>query len=499
MNKRSTRSYKKDKRGSVRSFEKEGRVLVGPRAKGGSVLGTYSRFSEETGYAKQRRKRSRRKKILIGSLITLFALIVAGAITIFYVMNYMNSVLGDDLDLDLIDTVTVEREKPEDPFWVLLVGLDNREYETYGRTDTILLARIDPGHKKIALVSIPRDTKISFEGYGNMKINEAFFYGELENGHSGPEYLIKAVSELTGVGIAGYAQIDFDGFVAVVDALNGVEVNVPVNIYAFDPPYSNTPIIYKGLQILKSDKALIFVRSRDFALSDYQRQANQRTFLQALAKQILAADAGTLINTLTKLCQMTSTNLKVEDITSIASDMRGMVESDIHTYTIACYYVEGDPNYYEVPDMINIRGLFDQLEQGNYPDREEYDPYHHQAEIPDEYKAKPSSTPQTNQPVTPSAVNTSDFVVDTRNGWGIPGSATSVSDMLMLAGYRRGDIGNANSLVYAETLIVYLAEKDKEAAEDIRMRLGYGRVIPSLERYSFTGDILVIVGADFQS
>ena len=84
-----------------------------------------------------------------------------------------------------------------------------------------------------------------------------------------------------------------------------------------------------------------------------------------------------------------------------------------------------------------------------------------------------------------------------RNGYGIAGAATSVSDMLALAGYKQLEISNANSLVYKETLIIYRDDADKVAADDIRARLGYGRVLPSLGRYAFEGNILVVVGGDF--
>jgi hypothetical protein len=87
--------------------------------------------------------------------------------------------------------------------------------------------------------------------------------------------------------------------------------------------------------------------------------------------------------------------------------------------------------------------------------------------------------------------------VDVRNGYGTPGAATSVSDMLALAGYKQGEIGNANTLVYKETLIIYRGDEDRQAALDIKARLGYGRVIPSMERYSFEGNLLVVVGGDF--
>jgi hypothetical protein len=94
-------------------------------------------------------------------------------------------------------------------------------------------------------------------------------------------------------------------------------------------------------------------------------------------------------------------------------------------------------------------------------------------------------------------VATADYVVDVRNGCGTDGCATSVSDMLALAGYRHGEIGNANSFVYDTTLVIYQDDARKAAAEDIRKRLGYGKLVSSEGRYTFAGDVLVVVGDDF--
>jgi len=354
---------------SMSSRTKAKRPSKASNAKNGTASEDYSRHTGTSGYMTQRRKRSRKKKILIGVIATLSTLFLAGIIAVVVLVNYMDNALRKDFDVLALEEVLVERTAPDDPFWVLMVGTDNRVANTLGRTDTIILARIDPGNDTVALVSIPRDTRITFEGYGIMKINAAYVWGEIANGHTGPEYTIRAVSELTGVGIAGYVELDFEGFKGVVDTLGGVEVNVPMNIYDFDNRGSSIPAIYAGKQVLTGDKALILVRSRSFPTGDYQRQANQRLFLQALAKQILSADLIKMTNSLTKICQMTSTTLSLQDIVALATSLRGIKDADIHSYMLTCYsYTDPNDNLsYEVPDMDKLRDLFAQLEQGVFP------------------------------------------------------------------------------------------------------------------------------------
>jgi hypothetical protein len=115
--------------------------------------------------------------------------------------------------------------------------------------------------------------------------------------------------------------------------------------------------------------------------------------------------------------------------------------------------------------------------------------------VPDSYL--PSTAAADQLAGQASSITTNDYVVDVRNGYGIQGSATGISDMLVLAGYQRCEIGNANSFVYDTTLIIYRDEKDRAVADDIRKRIGYGKVIASLDQYTFDGNILVVVGGEF--
>jgi LCP family protein required for cell wall assembly len=470
--------------------------LVSARSAYNAGSDSYSRVTREGGYAAQRDKRARNRRNITIVVVVLVALLIAGSVAAYAFVTYLDNQLGTDssgnrLDLSTLSAATVDREKPEDPFWMLLVGTDDEEAgEGVSRSDTIILTRVDPINKVAAMVSVPRDTKVNIPGYGTQKINAAYAYGNLEQPeHSGPEFCINAVTELTGVGIASYAQVDFYGFKDVVDALGGVFVDVPVEIIG-DSDAGGLDI-YTGPQVLDGEHALVFVRSRQFDIGDFQRQANQRTFLQAMAAQILSADPVTIVNTVTKIAEISTTNLKVSEIASIANSMRGMSEYDIYTYSLPGENDMIDGVAYVVVDAQETQDLMEQLSAGVYPN---YSDMLYQGEIPDEYRPKGQSTATDNL----GTAVTGTYTVAVRNGYGRPGVATAVSDMLNLAGYKQGEVGNANSMIYKETLIIYRDDADLEAAEDIKARLGYGRIIPSLERYSFEGNVLVVVGDDFK-
>lgn len=466
--------------------------LVSARSAMSDDAGSYSRNVRQGGYAKQRSKRTIKRRVLIGVTVTLLALLLAGSATAFGLITYLNDRLQGDLDIETLDLSLVDREQPEDPFWMLLVGTDWDENGADSfRSDVIILAHIDPGNKKAALISIPRDTMVELPGYGTNKINAAYTYGDMDPDSSGPAYAVDAVGSLTGAQISGYAQVNFEGLIGVVDALGGVTVDVPLDIIG-DTAAGNVDV-YAGEQVLSGEQALVFARSRQYDIGDFQRQANQRTLLQAIAKQVLAEDVGTIANTVTQIAEMTTTNLNIGEIADIAMSMRGMQESDIYTYSLISSLDMIDGISYVVVDETEARALVAAIDAGEYPD---YSDQTYQGETTDRYKPG-GTTAADNLEGVASTVDTTQYSVSVRNGYGIDGSATAVSDMLALAGYQQHEIGNANSYVYEETLIIYLDDTDRAAAEDIQARLGYGRVIPSLGRYSFEGNVLVVVGADF--
>jgi LCP family protein required for cell wall assembly len=481
---------------STRQLTKSGRELADLRPQRGSSAQRYSRYSEKSSrYATQRHKRANKKKIVTGILIGVLALLVAGGTAVFAFFAWMNNSLHEGLDLEGINAVTTDRAKPEDPFWLLLLGTDDHMEDEVPRSDSIILVRIDPKEQTAALVSIPRDTRIEIPDYGMQKINAAYALGVTEqaNGHSGPEFAITAVSSLCNVGIAGFAQIDINGFVALVDAIGGVEVEVLMDISDYE---AGDVDVHAGLQRLDGQHAIVFVRSRDYDIGDYQRQANQRVFLQALAREILQKDPLTVVNAISKICEMTSTNFDIATLGNIATSMQGMEEYNVHTYSLPCTSDMIDGISYEIPDMESIRQLMALLDKGQFPDPDEIG-LTRQGKTP-EFDGQSGAAAPDMSGGGQTGINTSAYVVDTRNGGGIPGAAAAISDMLALAGYQQGDVGNTNSMVYTETLVVYDDEASRLAAEDICLRIGYGRAIPSLGRYLFEGNILVVVGSDFK-
>ena len=183
----------------------------------------------------------------------------------------------------------------------LLVGSDSRQGLTEeqqaelatggdvgnGRTDTILLVHL-PGlgsDVPTTMVSIPRDSYLSVPGYGEDKVNAAFALG-------GAPLLAQTVEQATGLRLDHYAEIGFDGFAVMVDAVGGVEMcpSEPISdpLAGIDLP--------AGCQDLDGRSALGYVRTRATPRADLDRMTNQRAFMGALMHR--AASPAVLLNPL---------------------------------------------------------------------------------------------------------------------------------------------------------------------------------------------------------
>lgn len=178
---------------------------------------------------------------------------------------------------------------------VLVLGLDRRSDETGPvRTDTLILATFDPRQPKAALLSIPRDLWVDIPGQGTNRINTANYFGDLTQPGYGPELARQTVQNNFGPTIHRYILVDFAGFVALVDALGGVDVDVPETIVDErypTPDYGYMTIaIPAGPQHMDGATALIYARTRHTD-SDFGRSQRQQQILRALVTRVLQPGA----------------------------------------------------------------------------------------------------------------------------------------------------------------------------------------------------------------
>lgn len=168
---------------------------------------------------------------------------------------------------------------PDERVNFLLLGLDQRPGE-HGpfRSDTMIVVSLDRKHKTASLISIPRDLWVPIPGYGENRINTAYFFG-------GPQLAQQTVQYNLGIPIHYYAVINFQGFERVVDTLDGITVDVPTSIYDTTYPDDDygyqTVYIPAGRQRMNGDMALKYARVRHGA-SDFERMQRQQKVLLAI-------------------------------------------------------------------------------------------------------------------------------------------------------------------------------------------------------------------------
>jgi LCP family protein required for cell wall assembly len=184
---------------------------------------------------------------------------------------------------DPIDVYTPPKWEGSERVNILLLGGDSRglKKNEVPRSDSIMIASIDPKTKHGVLFSLLRDTYVKIPGKSDDRVNVALALG-------GPELAMKTVSQLTGLPLQYYVYTDFKGFIALIDAIGGINFDVEKDMkYSDSEDGHEYDIDLKaGEQHLNGKSALEYVRFRHDALSDFTRTERQRNFLKAVADKL---------------------------------------------------------------------------------------------------------------------------------------------------------------------------------------------------------------------
>ncbi|MEU8422178.1 LCP family protein [Micromonospora sp. NPDC048835] len=210
---------------------------------------------------------------------------------------------------------------------MLILGSDSRDPEgtTGSRTDSIILAHIPKDRSSAQLVSIPRDTwvpvprsKDGNNGGRDAKINAAYAWG-------GVPLMVQTVEKFTDVRIDHVMIIDFAGFVEIIDALGGVDIDSEKSFTSIHPPFRN---FKQGMQQMDGEAALDYSRQRkQFADGDFARIRHQQQVIRAIMDK--AASGGILTNPgrLNSFVKASSSAVSVDEKMSLldmATDLRNL-------------------------------------------------------------------------------------------------------------------------------------------------------------------------------
>ena len=232
---------------------------------------------------------------IVLSIVLIFVFLAGGACFAYHKvtgnMPFANAgITANGGDMSILDALLGKNMKLN----VAVFGVD----KDGTRTDVAFVVHYDSEQESISLISVPRDTRVNVcdevedllgGSYGVTKFNAVHAYGGKEHG---PQAAMLQLEDLLGISIDHYVKVDFDALVEIVDAVGGVEVDVPQDMYWNMADTGDITInLKKGLQTLDGEKALQLVRFRRYADGDVGRIQVQQLFLKALAEKVLSTES----------------------------------------------------------------------------------------------------------------------------------------------------------------------------------------------------------------
>ena len=291
-----------------------------------------------------------------------------------------------------IETASLNKAIKE-PFTILLMGIDSTDEvltkNAIANGDTLILITFNPKTLNATMLSIPRDSYVPiscWSGKPENKITHAAAYGN--------DCMIHTIQDYFDVDIDYYAKINFKGLVKLVDAVGGVEVDVPQTLCTDDSSRWAQVCIEPGRQVLNGEQALVFARDRyDLVDGDFGRARHQQEIIMALVNKMKdVKDVKTFMNILDTISNSMDTNLTTKQILSfynVGKDIikKSLSSDDADLVNIQQLYLSGTgqmiyderarmvlwdyiPNEYSRDDI--VRAMNENLEKTGHSDIKEF-------------------------------------------------------------------------------------------------------------------------------
>ncbi|NJK73595.1 MAG: LCP family protein [Oscillatoriales cyanobacterium RU_3_3] len=342
------------------------------------------------------------------------------------------------------------------------LGYDVWENSFKGLTDTMLLVRFDPQNKKLSVLSIPRDTRTYVEGRGQVKINEANYYG-------GPAASAKAVSGLLGgVGIDRYVTVNVHGIKSLVDALGGITVNVPKDMKYTDQSQHLYIDLKAGKQLLNGEQIVQYLLYRHDSLGDIGRVQRQQTLMRAFVEE--EVNIG-LLSKMPKLLSVIQshidTNLSIEELVALAGFATQTQRADVQMMMVP----------------------------GQFSDNKDYKASYW---LPDQYAIETMMAEHFDFGQNTWQIENADATflkVAIQDSTGDESAVEDFANTLTAAGYRNVQVYKNWSEPLDVTTIV-AQDGDIKSAQAIRQSLGFGDVLVE-STGSLQSDVTVRLGKDW--
>ena len=298
----------------------------------------------------RRRRRIRRRVyfILIPIVLVFLALVTYAS----YLYIKADSVLSDSYEDDGREKSEL-REEAVDPtkdnVSVLIMGVDAsnvRNNEDNARTDTLIVATLNKNDHSVKLLSIPRDSYVYIPEVGyETKINHAHVHG-------GTRATIETVENLLEIPIDYYVKLNFEAFIDVVDAVGGITVDVPYELYEMDSNDNKNAIhLLPGLQELDGEEALALARTRKLD-NDIERGKRQQEIIKAVVKKAVSVNSILNIDDVIEAVGTNmATNMTFSEMKSLVSYGTKGTNLDIETLNLeGSDYQPGSVYYWKIDE-----------------------------------------------------------------------------------------------------------------------------------------------------
>ncbi|WP_378957139.1 LCP family protein [Pelosinus sp. sgz500959] len=239
---------------------------------------------------------------------------------------------------------------PQNKINIMVMGVDERA-DDVGRSDTLFVMTVDTNTKEVAMLSIPRDTRVKIPGKGWDKINHAYAFG-------GYKLTQQAVEGLLGIKIDHHIMIDIAGFKKIIDAMGGVTIDVEKRMYYTDPYDDDGGLVIDlrpGVQHMNGRTAIQYVRYRDEE-GDIGRVERQQKFLKAVLNEVASPSVLTKIPSIIKeVSNVVKSDMSTSEMLSLAKILNDASKNGLRTDM-----VPGKPAYideisYWLPDLLALR------------------------------------------------------------------------------------------------------------------------------------------------
>lgn len=433
---------------------------VTPRTSSAESGREYARRVSRKQYPQAVQRKARSKRVFAIALAAVFAVCLAAGVGSWVFVGSVNGKLA----LENSDAASALAAQTEDVAYYVLCVADLRESQAQKsqfstRDSAYALVRVDEAARTVTVVDIPVNLQV--------KLNDGAYHPLHDALSSGDAALVEAVSDFAGVSVSHIVKTDAAGIAHLVDAVGGVSVTLTEEV---DDPIAGTEYLPQGEVSLDADSSLTLLRTANYAGGSASQAANRTAFFCALASRLALPSGFVLVQQVDDLAGDVRTDWDLFGIMSVADALREGVT----------YYTGA------VPGSKSATGESDAFSASS-----------------DQWSAvmalvDAGGDPTDAEPVVPE-VDPAGVTVAVRNGTVVVGSAATTAQILTDAGFSVAETGNVDDYTtYPETLVIYKDDAYKDAAAAVSATLDAGRVVNGGSYYTFSANVLVIIGKDYQ-